>query len=216
MANNINKQRLLTYADINGDNDFPYFKNDIERIKSWGYELIKHDFSTVDLFGDYGSRLTATITNYKDWHFCDRSKTNAEIVLDFYKLLREEAGDILLIGCNTVSHLGAGIFELARTGDDTSAREWTRTPKMGVNTLAFRLPQNEAFYMVDKSRSRSKNGAGLGLALCTEILKLHNTELLIDSKLGEGSCFGFLLQYEGVMASEKVESESLVTEEAKP
>lgn len=126
-----------------------YLREDIRRIKEWGYELIKHDFSTVDLFGDYGSRLTATITNYKDWHFCDRSKTNAEIVLDFYKLLREEAGDILLIGCNTVSHLGAGIFELARTGDDTSAREWMRTPKMGVNTLAFRLPQNEAFYMVD-------------------------------------------------------------------
>ncbi len=33
MVNNTNKQRLLTYADINGDNDFPYFKNDRERIK---------------------------------------------------------------------------------------------------------------------------------------------------------------------------------------
>ena len=33
MANNKNKQRLLTYADINGENDFPYFKNDAERIK---------------------------------------------------------------------------------------------------------------------------------------------------------------------------------------
>lgn len=51
----------------------------------------------------------------------------------------------------------------------------------------------EAFYMVDKSRSRSKNGAGLGLALCTEILKLHGSELVIESTLGEGSCIGFLL-----------------------
>ncbi len=126
-----------------------YLRADIERIKDWGYELIKHDFSTVDLFGDYGANLTATITNIKNWHFYDKTKTNAEIVLDFYRLLREAAGDMLIIGCNTVSHLGAGIFELARTGDDTSAREWERTPKMGVNTLAFRLPQNEAFYMVD-------------------------------------------------------------------
>ena len=53
----------------------------------------------------------------------------------------------------------------------------------------------EAFYMVDKSRSRSKNGAGLGLALCSEILALHHSELIIESKVGEGSCFSFLLPY---------------------
>ena len=49
----------------------------------------------------------------------------------------------------------------------------------------------EAFYMVDKSRSRSKNGAGLGLALCVEILRLHNSELLIESTVGEGTCISF-------------------------
>lgn len=54
----------------------------------------------------------------------------------------------------------------------------------------------EAFYMVDKSRSRSKNGAGLGLALCTEILKLHQSELAVESVPGEGSCFSFCLPYE--------------------
>ncbi len=51
----------------------------------------------------------------------------------------------------------------------------------------------EAFYMVDKSRSRSHNGAGLGLALCTQILKLHNSELTIESTPGEGSLIGFTL-----------------------
>lgn len=53
----------------------------------------------------------------------------------------------------------------------------------------------EAFYMVDKSRSRSKNGAGLGLALCREILNLHTSELIIESTEGEGSCFSFRLPY---------------------
>jgi len=55
----------------------------------------------------------------------------------------------------------------------------------------------EAFYMVDKSRSRSHNGAGLGLALCTEILKLHRSELKIESEPGVGSCFSFLIPDEG-------------------
>ena len=52
----------------------------------------------------------------------------------------------------------------------------------------------EAFYMVDKSRSRSRNGAGLGLSLCTQVLSLHDSELMIESTLGEGSCFWFLIR----------------------
>ena len=43
-----------------------------------------------------------------------------------------------IIGCNTVSHLSAGHFEICRVGDDTSGTEWARTRKMGVNALAFR------------------------------------------------------------------------------
>ncbi len=54
----------------------------------------------------------------------------------------------------------------------------------------------EAFYMVDKSRSRSHNGAGLGLALCATILQLHGSSLEIESTVGEGSCFSFFLPEE--------------------
>lgn len=53
----------------------------------------------------------------------------------------------------------------------------------------------EAFYMVDKSRSRSHNGAGLGLALCVEILRLHQSSLMIESTPGKGSCFRFLIPF---------------------
>ncbi len=126
-----------------------YIRADIERIRGWGYELIKHDFTTADLFGDYGKDLEETITKVDGWHFYDKTKTNAEIVLDFYRLIKEAAGDMLIIGCNTISHLSAGLVHIYRTGDDTSGVEWERTKKMGVNTLAFRLAQNEAFYMCD-------------------------------------------------------------------
>ena len=54
-----------------------------------------------------------------------------------------------LIGCNTFSHLSAGIFELNRIGDDTSGNEWARTLKMGVNSVGFRLPQHNTFYAAD-------------------------------------------------------------------
>lgn len=45
----------------------------------------------------------------------------------------------------------------------------------------------EAFYMVDKSRSRKAGGAGLGLALCQKIVDLHHGELHIESTLSEGT-----------------------------
>ncbi len=126
-----------------------YIKSDIERIKAWGYELIKHDFTTFDLFGGWGKELDPTITDVGCWSFYDKSKRNAEIVLDLYRLNRDTAQDIYIIGCNTVSHLCAGLVEINRTGNDTSGREWEPTKKNGVNTLAFRLAQNEAFYMCD-------------------------------------------------------------------
>ena len=45
----------------------------------------------------------------------------------------------------------------------------------------------EAFYMVDKSRSRRQGGAGLGLAICQKILDLHEATMNFESRQGEGT-----------------------------
>jgi alpha-galactosidase len=121
---------------------------DVERIASWGYELIKHDFSTYDLFGKWGFEMGAQLTD-DNWSYGDPSKTTAEIVLDLYRTIRDSAGEISIIGCNTISHLAAGIMEIQRTGDDTSGLEWERTRKYGINTLSHRMPQHGTFYAVD-------------------------------------------------------------------
>jgi len=131
----------------------PEVLNDIvenmHRFRDWGYELVKHDFSTEEITGRWGNHMGDEVTA-DGWAFSTRSRTTAEIILNFYHTLRDAAGnDVLLDGCNTISHLSAGIFELNRIGDDTSGKDWKRTRKMGVNCLAFRAAQNEAFYLVD-------------------------------------------------------------------
>ncbi|HMD19241.1 MAG TPA: hypothetical protein VKH40_02920 [Alloacidobacterium sp.] len=121
----------------------------LRELKNWGYELVKHDFSTYDLLGQWGFEMDARPT-LPGWRFHDRSRTNAEIISDLYKEIRAVLGDTTqILGCNTVGHLGAGIFDLSRTGDDTSGKVWERTRRMGVNTISFRLPQHRSFFAVD-------------------------------------------------------------------
>ena len=52
----------------------------------------------------------------------------------------------------------------------------------------------EPFYMIDKSRSRAQNGAGLGLALCQRIAELHETKLEYESELGVGTTVRVLVK----------------------
>ncbi len=52
----------------------------------------------------------------------------------------------------------------------------------------------ERFYRVDKARSRTVGGTGLGLAIVKHIIEAHNSKIMVQSKLGEGSIFSFKLK----------------------
>ncbi len=143
-----NRRIPMTVLDPSVPEVLDHIRQSVRGIREWGYELIKHDFSTYDIYNRWGFQMGVQLTD-RGWHFADRTRTTAEIVGDFYRALREASGEGLLLGCNTIGHLGAGLFEAQRTGDDTSGRDWDRTRKMGVNTLAFRLPQHNAFFAAD-------------------------------------------------------------------
>lgn len=131
---------------------YDMLRADAEQLSGWGYQLLKHDFSSYDFFGHWGFEMMEDGIRYKkEYAFHDRTKTTAMAVKLLYQAILEGAKvhGALIIGCNTISHLAAGLTHIQRTGDDTSGLEWARTRKMGVNTMAFRLPQHGTFYAAD-------------------------------------------------------------------
>ena len=91
-------------------------------------------------------------------------------LLDNARKAMEGGGDLLLEG---LSEEGRPVIRVTDSGKGIPAEELERV--------------TEAFYMVDKSRSRAQGGAGLGLALCRRIVDLHGGTLELESTPGQGT-----------------------------
>ncbi len=126
-------------------------EEDARRIVSWGYDLIKHDFTQMDMFGSYtdsGDISDNPKLYSKKRVFYDKTKTNATIIRKLYEAIQRGAGDADVIGCNVFGHLSAGIHSINRVGADTSGQTFEILRSDGVNSM-MRLPLNKAFYLAD-------------------------------------------------------------------
>ncbi|MBW5449418.1 response regulator [Cohnella sp. CFH 77786] len=61
----------------------------------------------------------------------------------------------------------------------------------------------DRFYRGQASRKSRAEGAGLGLSICQEIIRYHDGEIGVASRLGEGSTFYFTLPVEFEFADER-------------
>lgn len=139
------------FLDPSKDDVLEYVKSLVAQVRNYGYKMVKYDFTapdmlTADIYNEI--YLVEQITD-DGWHFDDRSVTNAQIIKKLYTTVQEAAGDMMVIGCNTYNHLAAGIHQIQRSGLDTSGYAWEKTRRMGINSLAFRLPQNGNFFITD-------------------------------------------------------------------
>ena len=124
---------------------------DVKRFREWGFKLVKSDYITYDFCGQYMHNVRDIAHIMPDglrWR--DESRTTAEVMLDIYRTIREAAGDgMVVIGCNAVNHFVPGLFEIQRTGRDTSGWSWQKTAECGVNALGMRSFMNGTFYAAD-------------------------------------------------------------------
>ncbi|HBN83628.1 MAG TPA: hypothetical protein DDZ89_07255, partial [Clostridiales bacterium] len=134
------------FLDVTNEDVLLYISAFISRLVEQGYKMIKHDFTCPDFMGS--GFMTHRLAK-SGWHFHDRSVTNAQILKNLYQVIQDAAHDSYIIGCNTYNHLAAGIHQIQRSGVDTSGRVWEITRKNGINTMAFRLYQNNRFFRAD-------------------------------------------------------------------
>lgn len=90
------------------------------------------------------------------------------------------------------------IDNAVKASDENSKSYWRQPKHLSVQDYGKGIPKEdlkrvtEAFYMVDKSRSRVKGSVGLGLALCQKIADIHGFQLEITSHLGKGTIISVL------------------------
>lgn len=125
------------------------------------------------------------ITRYR----LQKKKIHLEVQAEVFETEGDE--DLLL------SFLTNLIDNAAKASEEGSSICLSGTPEgIFVTDEGGGIPEDEIsritepFYMVDKSRSRKEGGAGLGLALCAQIARLHGGTLSVESRQGEGSRIG--------------------------
>lgn len=90
------------------------------------------------------------------------------------------AGGVVTLGCECMSG---------------KVRIYVKDEGMGI-TAVDQAKLFQRFYRVNDEQNKNISGFGIGLYLVSELLRLHGSEIVVDSVIGEGSTFYFDLDVE--------------------
>ena len=135
----------------------------------------------AELFAEIGASLKV-IADKHHLHFsCEAEAGMLWVDRELFKSLLYNLVDNAV----KASSEGGSIWVLGQFEDGQFcievADEGVGIPKEEID----KIPQ--AFYMVDKVRSRASGGAGLGLALCLEIVSAHRGVMRFESEAQQGT-----------------------------
>ncbi|MCR5611861.1 MAG: HAMP domain-containing histidine kinase [Clostridiales bacterium] len=154
------------------------------------FVLEKQDFTLVEMEASEVLRdIAETVRPLID-------KKGAELILDAdAAYIRVELDLFKTLVMNLIDNSAkAGAKTIRLSGIDTGDKYRISVSDNGRGIPKDQLGRiTEAFYMVDKSRSRRDHGAGLGLSIASRIAKVHGTTLEFESEPGVGTTVSILL-----------------------
>jgi signal transduction histidine kinase len=152
-------------------------------------DFILEELPADELLQNIADTLRPLLLNEKIKFRLETAKAYIRVDYDLFKTL------LLNLVDNAVK---AGSAEISLTGEITSNGYRIGVSDNGCGIPAEELDRiTEAFYMVDKSRSRKQHGAGLGLSLASKIAQIHSSRLEFVSVQGKGTTVSLSLPLEG-------------------
>ena len=119
--------------------------------------------------------------------------TNEEILL---AIPQEQLKQILIIIFDNAVKYSGDDKEISINTSDRNGKYKIRIQDNGYGISQEDLPYIfDRFYRVDKARSRSKGGNGLGLSIAKNIIEEFNGEIKVESTSGKGTTIILLLEY---------------------
>jgi PAS domain S-box-containing protein len=183
------EKRLLTIAVDSTDRLMRLVNDilDIERIESGTVQMVKSVWNVSELMtkavesieplaDKAGIAICLSDTGGQVWVDCDRMiQAFTNLLSNAIKFSTRDSRILF----TATKQAGRMLFQVRDSGRGIPA------DKLG---LIF-----ERFQQVDASDARSGEGTGLGLAICRSIIQQHGGHIWVESVLGEGSTFSFLL-----------------------
>ena len=197
---------VIGYADMicNGgisDSDVrqsaEFIRNEGLRLESLSHKMMeltvagKQSFtllemSVSDCMADLEDTMTEVLKKYDAKLTFQTDEAYVKIEPDLFKTLMINLID---------NSLKADAKEIVVTGRAEGDRYYLKIADNGRGIPSDELSKiTEAFYMIDKSRSRKQHGAGLGLAIAQAIAHVHGTEPEFESEEGVGTSVCFSLE----------------------
>jgi two-component system, OmpR family, phosphate regulon sensor histidine kinase PhoR len=94
---------------------------------------------------------------------------------------------------NALKFTSNGVIEIgAREANDGQGVEcWVRDSGQGIPPTQI----DKVFERFETTSGSEQSGIGLGLAIVKEIVEMHEGEIRVESEVGKGSCFTFVLPH---------------------
>lgn len=169
-------------------------KLSLQLLELYVYQNEDVEMERLNLF-DVGKQLNTTLKYLSE-------KYEINYTIDFEKVT-VSANSVLLL--SLLYNLSDNAFKASHP--QTSIKIYSKTTPAAVEIYVADEGRGiakeniklltEPFYREDKSRSRKLGGAGLGLALCKEIARIHGTELNFESEKNKGTTVSFSLSKGG-------------------